>query len=97
DQVSSRGNIEITVHEEADIDTVSVAASLAVGVGINGGGVAVSGAGAVATNVILTKANASIVDSQIGSANLAGVSDVIVEAKDESDIQAVIASAEEER
>ncbi|MHA2248433.1 MAG: beta strand repeat-containing protein, partial [Candidatus Hodarchaeales archaeon] len=71
------------------IDALSVAASLAVGAG-GMVGVAVSGAGAESTNVILTKTNAFIKSSEIGSKNDWGAVNVKLDAKDSSSISATV-------
>ncbi|MBY0398013.1 MAG: hypothetical protein K2X91_16310, partial [Thermoleophilia bacterium] len=59
------GDIRLTALEEATIDATAKAASAAVGAGFLA--VGVSGAGAEATNVILTKTNASVRDSDLDS------------------------------
>ncbi len=57
----------LKVTAPTSIQAIAAAASIAVAVGLLGGGV--SGAGAVATNVILTKTDATIADSVISSAD----------------------------
>ena len=60
-----RDGTALRVTTPTRIEAIAAAASLAVAVGVFGG--AISGAGAVATNVILTKTNASIADSTVSS------------------------------
>ncbi len=63
---SAGGSIEVTVVEDATIAATSVAASIDVGIGKKTS-LALSGGGAEATNVVLTKANASVTDSTLHS------------------------------
>jgi hypothetical protein len=81
---STVGDISLNTTETAQIEAVSVAASVAVGAA-NGLGVGISGAGAEATNIILTKSNAYIKDSQISSAH-----DLLLSANNNSSIHATI-------
>ena len=76
----------LKVTAPTSIQAISAAASIAVAVGLLGGGV--SGAGAVATNVILTKTDATIADSVISSAT-----DVTLDATDTALIRAKIITA----
>jgi hypothetical protein len=66
DLVAGSGGIGLHATSAATIDAVAAAASLAVGLGSTAG-IAVSGAGAESTNIILTKANAFVQDSQLTS------------------------------
>ena len=76
----------LKVTAPTSIQAISAAASIAVAVGLLGG--AVSGAGVVATNVILTKTDATIADSVISSAT-----DVTLDATDTALIRAKIITA----
>ena len=76
----------------ATIDAVAVAASASAAIG-GVAGVGFSGAGADAINVILTKTNAYLKDSTVGTTATASAGDVWLEAKDESTIIAKIVAA----
>ena len=85
---------EITLRASADssIDALSVAASVAVAAG-GVGGLALSGAGAEATNVILTKTNAFIFQSDVDTTSTSSAGDVVFDAQNSSAIDAIIAGA----
>ena len=84
----AQGDILVAANNNAAVDAISFAASIAAGVS-GKAGVAVSGGGAESTNVILTKTNAFIANSEIGSlANRVG--NVSVRSRSNSDIDAVI-------
>jgi hypothetical protein len=84
----AQGDIIVAANNDAAVDAISFAASIAAGVS-GQAGVAVSGGGAESTNVILTKTNASIANSEIGSsANRVG--NVSVRSRSNSVIDAVI-------
>ena len=77
------GDIQVTADEDADITAEAMAASAAAGLGLAGVGLA--GAGADARNVILTKTEAFVVDSELESAG-----DTKIAATFRSDIHAEI-------
>jgi hypothetical protein len=80
---ATAGAIALSATEDAAISTTSTAAAMAGSVGLVG--VAFSGAGAEATNVILTKTNAYIANSDVTSAG-----DVTLTALDTSTIDATV-------
>lgn len=84
----AQGDILVAANNNAAVDAISFAASIAAGVS-GKAGVAVSGGGAESTNVILTKTNAFIANSEIGSSTNR-VGNVSVRSRSNSDIDAVI-------
>src|SRR5258706_919037 len=84
---STLGDVALSATESASITGLTGAASLAAGIA-GTAGIGVSGAGADATNVILNKANAYMLDSTIVSAR-----DVLIGASDNSTISATVATA----
>ena len=78
------GGVSLTAEEAASIRAVSVAASLAAGFG-GTGGIAVSGAGAEATNSILGKTNAYLLNSRIDSQG-----DVLLNAGNSASLNATV-------
>ena len=93
DVKATTGDVALTAKSGAAIESLAVAASLAAA----GGAViaaSISGAGAVATNVILTRTNANITDSDVtttGTAPDAG--NVVLLAENTSSIKAIVAAA----
>ncbi|MCK9231001.1 MAG: hypothetical protein M0P18_10020, partial [Syntrophales bacterium] len=83
---ATRGAVTIEAVEAAAINAITAAASLAVSAGFVG--VSVSGAGAGATNVILTKTNASIDNSIVQS-----FGDLVVSAGNTATITAAVLTA----
>src|SRR5262249_12921386 len=84
--------------KETSIEAVAVAGSVALGIGASGAGIALSGAGAEATNVILTKVDASVENSKIKAGAGGGGPDpitgnVLLDAQGTSTIQATIVAA----
>ncbi|MGD8418835.1 MAG: hypothetical protein PVJ78_00250, partial [Gammaproteobacteria bacterium] len=81
------GNVIVEAIDNAAIEAISAAASVAIGGG-GTAGVAVSGAGAFAQNVILTRTNAYVLDSELTSSG-----NVDLDATSTSSISAIVAAA----
>ena len=87
------GDVRLTAESTASIESLAVAASLAASGG-SIAAVAISGAGADATNVILTRTNAFVIDSTVTTTGTgAQAGDIALKAKSSSTIRAVVAAA----
>ena len=87
------GDVQLTAESTASIESLAVAASLAASGG-SIAAVAISGAGADATNVILTRTNAFVVDSKVTTTGTgAQAGDIALKATSSSTIRAVVAAA----
>ena len=88
DDVRAGGAVVVAAQDDSSIRATSVAAAVSLGLG-GSGGVAVAGGGAESTNVILTKTNAFIENSGVGTA-ANKVGSVTVTAKSAATIDAMV-------
>ncbi len=80
-------NVSILATSMDTIDALSIAATISVGAGTKAG-IALSGGGSDSTNVILTKTNAYVLNADLDSTG-----NVILEARNTSDIDAIVVTA----